>query len=215
MNKLSLVEKMISCYQRGETMPIKGHAKIVLADPITGKPKEIIESDNIVTNAVASILANNYEGTSDFQNAKLSPLRNLFGGVLLFQNPLTENADNYNVPSELVSPLIAHAGDVPNNTESLLRSQTHQSNKFGFGRQHTEMEISTVSAFARIHSATWAQSLLMQNFLPFLDLASQRVSRIQAQFQKKLSTNTQSPFLLMDSMDIVFGSPAQHSQSPK
>lgn len=121
MNKLSLVEKMISCYQRGETMPIKGHAKIVLADPITGKPKEIIESDNIVTNAVASILANNYEGTSDFQNSRLSPLRNLFGGVLLFQNPLTENADNYNVPSELVSPLIAHAGDVPNNTESLLR----------------------------------------------------------------------------------------------
>lgn len=119
MSKLSLIEKIISCAQHGESLPIKGHAKIVLADPITGKAKEVVESDNMVTNAVASILANNYEGSSNF--AQMFPLYKLFGGVMLFQNALTENADNYNIPSELVSPLIAHAGDIVNDTASLLR----------------------------------------------------------------------------------------------
>ena len=119
MSKLTLAEKVLICAQRGEPLPLKGHTKIVLADPITGKPKEVVESDNMITNAVASILANNYEGTSDF--SLLMPLRNLFGGVLLFQNALAENANNYNIPSELVSPQIAHAGDLANDTESLLR----------------------------------------------------------------------------------------------
>ena len=119
MSKLTLAEKVLICAQRGEPLPLKGHTKIVLADPITGKPKEVVESDNMITNAVASILANNYEGTSDF--SLLMPLRNLFGGVLLFQNALTENANNFNIPSELVSPQIAHAGDLANDTESLLR----------------------------------------------------------------------------------------------
>lgn len=119
MSKLTLAEKVLICAQREEPLPLKGHTKIVLADPITGKPKEVVESDNMITNAVASILANNYEGTSDF--SLLMPLRKLFGGVLLFQNALTENANNYNIPSEIVSPQIAHAGDLANDTESLLR----------------------------------------------------------------------------------------------
>lgn len=119
MSKLTLAEKVLICAQRGEPLPLKGHTKIVLADPITGKPKEVVESDNMITNAVASILANNYEGISDF--SLLMPFRKLFGGVLLFQNALTENANNYNIPSELVSPQIAHAGDLANDTESLLR----------------------------------------------------------------------------------------------
>ena len=119
MSRMNLIERMAHCYARGEQMPIKGHAKIILADPITGKPKEIVESDNMVTNAVASVLANNYCGTTDF--SRIMPLRKLFGGVLLFQNALTENADLYNIPSDLVSPQIAHAGDLPNDTASVLR----------------------------------------------------------------------------------------------
>lgn len=119
MSKLTLAEKVLICAQRGEPLPLNGHTMIVLADPITGKPKEVVESDNMITNAVASILANNYEGASDF--SLLMPLRKLFGGVLLFQNALTENANNYNIPSEIVSPQIAHAGDLANDTESLLR----------------------------------------------------------------------------------------------
>ena len=119
MSKLTLMEKVFSCAQRGEILPIKGHTKIVLADPLTGKPKEIVESDNMVTNAVASVLANNFCGITDF--SRIMPLRKLFAGVMLFQNEMTESADGYNVPSDLVNPMIAHAGDLANDTESFLR----------------------------------------------------------------------------------------------
>lgn len=119
MSKLTLMEKVFSCAQRGEILPIKGHTKIILADPLTGKPKEIVESDNMVTNAVASVLANNYCGTTDF--SRTMPLRKLFAGVMLFQNEMAESADGYNVPSDLINPMIAHAGDLANDTESFLR----------------------------------------------------------------------------------------------
>ena len=119
MSKLTLMEKVFSCAQRGEILPIKGHTKIVLADPLTGKPKEVVESDNMVTNAVASVLANNFCGISDF--SRIMPLRKLFAGVMLFQNEMVESADGYNVPSDIVNPMIAHAGDLANDTESFLR----------------------------------------------------------------------------------------------
>ena len=121
MSKMNLFERMAQCYARGEQMPIKGHAKIILADPITGKPKEIVESDNMVTNAVADILSKNWSRIANFGSSNISPLRKLFSGVMCFQNEITENANNYNPPADNVNPMIAHAGDAPNDTASVLR----------------------------------------------------------------------------------------------
>lgn len=115
---LSLSEKIVRAYRNGEKMPLKGKTKIVLTDVRTGK-EEITESENLITNAVATILANNWNLYGNF--SKLLPLKNLFSGVMCFNGTLTENANNFNPPNDNTNQLIAHAGDEPNQTASTLR----------------------------------------------------------------------------------------------
>ena len=118
MSKLSLIEKMISAYQKGEVLPIKGHTKITLTDVNTGEV-QVTESDNIITNALASILAHNYCLLSNF--SKILPLWNYYSGVMCFQEEITENADNYNPPNSTVNPMIANAGQTAHSTASTTR----------------------------------------------------------------------------------------------
>ena len=75
MSNISIVERMVAAYAKGEPMPLKGHAKVILADGLTGKVQEVVESDNMVTNAVADILSKNWGGTAQFHT--ILPLRNL------------------------------------------------------------------------------------------------------------------------------------------
>ena len=119
MAKLTLVEKMLQAYTRGEPMPLKGHARIVLTDARDGTVKKVVESDNMVTNAVASILANNWN--LKMNASAIQPLRKMFGGVLLFGENITESADNYNYPNQTLNPLYAHAGNEANDTVSTKR----------------------------------------------------------------------------------------------
>ena len=123
---MNLSDKIIKAYLEGKPMPLKGHTKITLTDVNTGK-KEVVESDNMVTNAVASILAHNYSGLTDFH--KLLPLKDLFGGVLMFQNNITEDADNYNPPSETTNPMIANAGQTAHSTASTTRGNPNGGEK--------------------------------------------------------------------------------------
>ena len=107
---ISLSERILKAYQEGKPMPLKGKARIILTDPKTGA-QEVTESENMITNAVASILANNWNLYGNF--AKLLPLKNLFSGVMCFNANITENADNYNPPNDNDNELICHAGDAP------------------------------------------------------------------------------------------------------
>lgn len=88
---------------------LKGHVKVTLHNVHNGK-NEIIEGDNIVTNAVADIFTNNYLGGIDY--SKMMPLwSKWFGGVLCY-NQFHSNldADKYYPYSESNNSLIAHAG---------------------------------------------------------------------------------------------------------
>lgn len=90
----------------------KGHVKIRLYNPNTWK-QEIIEGDNMITNALADIFASNYCGALNYRN--LLPLySNMLGGVLCFNQNLDISsegaADDYFIPDEGVNGLIAHAG---------------------------------------------------------------------------------------------------------
>lgn len=114
----TLVDKIKEAYAKGESMPLKGHTKITLTNVSTGE-KQVIEKDNIVTNAIADILSKNWGGLAQFY--KIMPLRNLYSGVMCFAQEITENADNYNPPADNVNQLIAHAGDEMNATASTLR----------------------------------------------------------------------------------------------
>lgn len=98
---------------------LKGHTKLELIDVNTGE-KEIREYDNMLTNAVPNFLVNNWA----FGNLTLneagnvarmvannnipSPILDKFGGLYLFQNELTENANAYDFPTD--NTLIGCAG---------------------------------------------------------------------------------------------------------
>ena len=93
----------------------KGHVKLTLHNCRTGK-NEVIEGENIVTNAVADIFANNY--LSCVNAGSMMPLwSKWFGGVLAYTNPHPTGAgdvldpDDYFPQDDVTNKLIAHAGD--------------------------------------------------------------------------------------------------------
>ena len=94
---------------------LKGHIKLTLHNCRTGK-NEVIEGDNIITNAVRDIFLNNQLGGIDY--AKLLPLwSKWFGGVLCYENahPLVGGVldpDDYYPQGDLINPVTAHAGQV-------------------------------------------------------------------------------------------------------
>lgn len=94
----------------GRKLPIfKGHCKITLHNCRNGK-NEVIEGDNIVTNAVRDLFARNYLGAVDY--SKLMPLwSKWFGGILVFEQAHTLNADNYFCKPDNENHLFAHAGN--------------------------------------------------------------------------------------------------------
>ena len=113
---MNLFEKIVSAYQNNEPMPLKGHTRITLDD---GKKKTVVESDNMVTNAIGNLLARNWSGIANF--SALLPLKSLFGGVLLFADNITEDADGYAIPSDSVNSMTACAGQTAHSTANPYR----------------------------------------------------------------------------------------------
>lgn len=95
---------------------LHGHTKIILTNTKTGE-QEIVEKDNIVTSFIADVFENNIFGGANY--ADLTPLRNLFGGVLCFEDELNTNAKL--VPSELDNRITAHAGQTSHSSTSTTR----------------------------------------------------------------------------------------------
>ena len=94
---------------------LKGHIKLTLHNPTTGK-NEVVEGDNIITNAVRDIYANNYMGAIDY--SKTMPLwSNWYGGILCYENAFAVDSqtglpdpDDYFIQGNDVNECIAHAG---------------------------------------------------------------------------------------------------------
>ena len=94
---------------------LKGKVKITLHNCKTGK-NEIVEGENIVTNAVRDIYLNNVMGGVDY--SKTMPLwSNWFGGVLAFENAFTvdqqtgnPDPNDYYIQGNDVNECVAHAG---------------------------------------------------------------------------------------------------------
>ena len=123
---MNLTEKLVSAYLNNEVVPLKGKTTIELTNVRTGK-RERIESENMVTNAVSNILAHNYCGIANFNS--LTPLKNMFGGVLLFKDNITENADNYNIPND-TNTCFAWAGDEAHATANPYRGNPNGGETF-------------------------------------------------------------------------------------
>lgn len=94
---------------------LKGKVKITLHNPTTGKT-QIVEGENIVTNAVSDIYARNFMGAIDY--TKTMPLwANWYGGVLCYENAFTvdqqtgePDPDDYFIQGNDVNMCVAHAG---------------------------------------------------------------------------------------------------------
>ena len=94
---------------------IKGEVEIRLHNPTTGKT-EIHRGENMVTNAVYDIFANNLCGCMDYRTM-LPIYEKMFGGVLCFRNTLnvdTPSVDaakaDYYIPDNNANTVTAHAG---------------------------------------------------------------------------------------------------------
>lgn len=107
-------------------MALKGTTKIELTNVKTGE-KEVIEKDNLVTNAVASILGENpfaWQLKSNFSTgtflANMIPLcPNLFGGILLFENAIPEEENRFFAQSD--NPVVGYSSSNVNDKTDILR----------------------------------------------------------------------------------------------
>lgn len=95
---------------------LKGHVKITLRDAKTDQIDQVIEGDNVVTDAIGNLLKNNVLGCVDY--TKIYPIwSKWFKGCLVFENPFPEvdgapDSTKIFIPDDSLNHVIAHAGDV-------------------------------------------------------------------------------------------------------
>lgn len=99
------------------TKKLHGHIKVTTSYAKSGNIAEVIEADNIVTNALKDIFANDYlNGIS--ASAMLPLWEKWFSGILMYEQafPLNDqdaiDPDKYFPDNDDVNHLFAHAGDV-------------------------------------------------------------------------------------------------------
>lgn len=115
-----LIDKTEKKTLGGVRLPkVHGHTVLTLTDAKTGREVKRIEKDNLVTGAVAQIFAQNYLGAIKY--ADITPVRDMFGGVLLFYDALTESEDAVLLPDPSVNPVIAYAGQTAHATANTKR----------------------------------------------------------------------------------------------
>lgn len=168
---------------------LKGHIKLTLHNCKTGK-NEVVEGDNIITNAVRDIFANNYLGAVDY--SKTMPLwSNWYGGVLCYENAFAVDSqtglpdpDDYFIQGNDVNECVAHAGGsvIPTDHDDDLLRGSPTTSAF----QYTENSVKqvwewlpshgnsnkTISALSLTHkdtgdAGTGTSYYAFQNFSPF------------------------------------------------
>lgn len=168
---------------------LKGRVKITLHNPTTGKT-EIVEGENIVTNAVRDIYANNVLGGIDY--SKTMPLwSNWFGGVLCFENAFAvdqqtgePDPDDYYIQGNGVNECVGHAGGtvIPTEHDDDLLRGSPTSSAFQYSENSVKQvwewlpshgnSNKTISALALTHKDTGDAGVgtpyyAFQNFSPF------------------------------------------------
>lgn len=145
-------------------MAIKGKAEIVLTDVNTGKVETITE-ENMVTNVIQDLFSHNIEGmmfcvqgagTTNISDNILPLCKNAIGGIVLFQDALTEDADNIYAPS--ANHVTGYASNDVNSTANVMRGSLNltESTKLDNGYKFvwdfsTSQGNGTISALALTH----------------------------------------------------------------
>lgn len=118
--KISEADTISKKAASGVKLPVMhGHTKITLRDAKTGEITDTREKDNLITNALENIIDRNTFGAIDY--TQLMPITKMLGGILLFEDPLTANANNTLPPNDSDNKLIGHAGQTPYSGPSTKR----------------------------------------------------------------------------------------------
>ena len=111
-------------------MALKGTTRIELTNVKTGKV-EVIEKDNLVTNAVPSILDNPFAwqlkssyNSSCFAGNILPLCPNLFGGILLYEDAIPEDVDQ--LYAQTGNKLVGYSSNNVNSLTDIMRGSMNQ-----------------------------------------------------------------------------------------
>ena len=105
---------------------LKGNTKIELTNIHTGK-KEVIEKHNLITNHLKNTLewlhawGFTTDNSSKLQSRQFPVYDKCMGGIILFGNTLTENADNVMLPMVEEDDVVGYASNNVNTTENKKR----------------------------------------------------------------------------------------------
>ena len=142
---------------------LKGKTVIELTDVNTGEVEKI-EDENMVTNALSDFFSHNIEGTlfnlsgspNDMNGVMFPFAKNAIGGILLFADPLVEDANLYYAPS--ANPCTGYASNDVNSTANVMRGSLNltESVKIDNGYKFvwdfaTSQANGTISAVALTH----------------------------------------------------------------
>lgn len=104
----------------GSKLPtLHGHVCVKTYYAKSGNLAEVVEGDNIVTNALKDIFDANYLGCLNY-GSMLPIYQKFYGGIVCYGNAHTLDADNYFMPSENDNPVLAHAGDTAPSTAAII-----------------------------------------------------------------------------------------------
>lgn len=165
---------------------LKGHVKLTLRNVHNGKT-EVIEGENIVTDAVKDIFENNCMGGIDY--SKMMPLwSKWYGGVLAYEQAHANlDADKYYMNADSAQKLIAHAGqagiDVQHDDDlragnptssSFIQTENSMKQVWEWGTTHGN---GTIRALSLCHTdigdaGTGGTNYRFQNLSPFDDIKS-------------------------------------------
>ena len=173
---------------------LKGHIKIKLHNVHNGK-NEVYEGDNIITNVVYDLFANNYLGCVDYTKLWGSDglWKTWFGGVLCYESahPTVQSQldpDDYFPQADSDNHLTAHAGQIaidPNHDDDNTRGnpitasyvETEDSHKVVFEWGTTKGN-GNISALSLTHSDTGSYGLgntsydFQNTFVPYDNIKS-------------------------------------------
>lgn len=161
---------------------LKGHVKITLHNCKTGK-NEVTEGENVVTNTISDIFANNLLGGIDY--SKLMPLwSKWYGGILAYKLPHTDPTDptDYFIKGDGINEVIAHAGDAAPSSAAIVAEDLKRGSPLSI--THTENSVTQtwewgssqgngqISALSLCHkdvgnAGTGSTSSAFQAFQPF------------------------------------------------
>lgn len=201
---------------------IEGKATIELTDVNTGQ-KETVFEKNMVTNAIPYFFSDDVMNSFSLNNQKifdsgLCPIyAKLMGGLLLFEEPLEENADNLYAPRS--NRCVGCANQEVNTSDNPMRGSlnTTESKKLSDGYQFvwdfaTHQGNGTISTLALSHPnagvAYWGESFSSgYNESTVWAFFSQRsdinATGIQAAFTCVMEMNVEQKYLAMIYPDFI------------